>query len=110
MADNLLTQNFTDNVANSISLSANDQNKHMDLLKLDDLIAKYPKLENDLGWSRADIVSFYEGSLLLGDWRSEEGENVLYISENSVNRLIEYLNSLEELKNSLKLPDDSGQF
>ena len=109
MKHNLLTWNSGNNGGNSISLTANDQNSQMDLYKIDALIEKHPELLKELGWEREDIVTFFDSNLLLGEQREEKGVDELYISEKSLERLVEYLRSLDELKSTLRLPDDSGQ-
>lgn len=81
-----------------ISLEGNNQSGEMNLLRLDELILKYPELESTLGWSKEDLTAFYEGSLLLGEETVENEKTVLYISEDSLKRLMEYYRSLDDLK------------
>jgi len=91
-------KNSVDNQHNSIPLDTTQENNDMNFLKLEELFSKYPELEKDLGWSKDEIVNFYEGKLLLGEQRSEDGKTVLHVSEEHLKRLIEYHKSLEDLK------------
>lgn len=96
--NNLLTENSQDHDDYSIPLHKNDEYDDMNLLKLDELILKYPELNSILGWGKEDLIVFYEGKLLLGREVVEDGNTVYYISENSLKRLMEYHKSLDGLK------------
>lgn len=104
--NNLLTRNSGDNGDNSIPLDNNEDKNDMNLLKLEELISKYPELEKDLGWTKEELTVFYEGKLLLGEERSEGGKSVLYVSEDSLKRLVEYHKSLDDLKNEFENSGD----
>ncbi len=103
--NNLLTVKSGNNGGNSIPLGKNDQNNDMNLIKLDELILKYPELNQVLGWTKEDLIVFYEGKLLLGRETVEDDKTVLYISEDSLKRLMEYHKSLDDLKTEFENSD-----
>ncbi|MEZ4923089.1 MAG: hypothetical protein R2780_07980 [Crocinitomicaceae bacterium] len=104
--NNLLIRNSGDNGDNSIPLDNNEDKNDMNLLKLEELISKYPELKKDLGWTKEELEAFYEGKLLFGEEKSEGGRSVLYVSEDSLKRLVEYRKLIDNLKNELEKSED----
>lgn len=103
--NNLLTEKSGNNGDNSIPLDRNEESNDMNFLKLDELILKYPELTQVLGWTKEDLIVFYEGKLLLGRETVEDEKTVLYISEDSLKRLMEYHKSLDDLKTEFENSD-----
>ena len=81
---------------NSLSLNQIKELRKMKLLSLDKIYEQYPKVKNDLKWSKEDIIAFFEGKLLRGkfDPESSTKQEDLLIESDSLEKLMEYPDNL----------------
>lgn len=72
----------------------------MKFLSVTEIFEYYPTLQAETGWSKDDIISFYEGHLLIGNFVPELSTKPedLKINTDSLDKLIAYH---KNLRNSL---------
>ena len=76
----------------------------MSLIKINELLEKYPDTLTELGWSKEQIKTFYEDNMLKGYY--EEEKKQLFILEEGFLKLVEFFKSVRKSKDEFEKSQD----
>jgi len=82
---------FGNEQQNCVTLQHIDNQNNMNLLSIDELFDKYPQIKSEMKWTKEDIHTFYETTLLTG--KVDKTTNELKVTQENFEKLIEFYKS-----------------